>query len=209
MRVDSLIGLTEAASILGVHPSTLRAWADRGEISVSRTAGGHRRFSRAELDSWSAARRRGNLPGADVVIQNVLGRARFEVSEGRLSEENWYRRLDGSARQEHRALGRRLLTALLGFVSSGRDSVAALGAAHAIGREYQRLGRASGLSLAETVQAYQFFRENLRQSLSDALGANAGNREAIRAWRVLQGQTAQFADAVLLALITAWTGGDS
>ena len=36
--------LSEAAEQLGVHPTTLRRWADNGDIPVSVTPGGHRRF---------------------------------------------------------------------------------------------------------------------------------------------------------------------
>ena len=41
--------LKEASEFLGVHFTTLRKWADEGEIRVFRTPGGHRRFSVADL----------------------------------------------------------------------------------------------------------------------------------------------------------------
>jgi excisionase family DNA binding protein len=34
------LSLKEAAAMLGVHPATLRAWADAGRIPSQRTAGG-------------------------------------------------------------------------------------------------------------------------------------------------------------------------
>jgi putative two-component system response regulator len=39
-----LLTLQEAASTVGVSPSTMRRWADDGRIRAIRTAGGHRRF---------------------------------------------------------------------------------------------------------------------------------------------------------------------
>ena len=45
---DEWLNLGEAAEILGVHPSTLRAWADHGEIPAHRTPGKHRRFRRTQ-----------------------------------------------------------------------------------------------------------------------------------------------------------------
>ena len=36
--------LKEASEFLGVHFTTLRTWADRGELRVFRTPGGHRRY---------------------------------------------------------------------------------------------------------------------------------------------------------------------
>lgn len=41
---ERLLTLSEAAERLGVHPATVRRWADKGEIEVRMTAGGHRRF---------------------------------------------------------------------------------------------------------------------------------------------------------------------
>src|SRR5262245_20961361 len=113
MDEGGLIGLGEASAMPGVHASTLRAWADRGEIASQRTAGGHRRFRSADVQTWSAARSRGGLPGAHVVVDAALGRARFELAEGRLDQEGWYQRLDTASRQAHRVLGRRLLSLLL------------------------------------------------------------------------------------------------
>jgi excisionase family DNA binding protein len=43
------VTMGEAAQTLGVSVSTLRRWADAGEIDMVRTAGGHRRFPLAEV----------------------------------------------------------------------------------------------------------------------------------------------------------------
>ena len=45
--------LKEACDFLGVHYTTLRSWADKGEISVFRTPGGHRRPSRSDRQNSS------------------------------------------------------------------------------------------------------------------------------------------------------------
>ena len=44
--------LSEVALQLGVHPSTVRNWADQNRLPVHRTQGGHRRFKRNEMDLW-------------------------------------------------------------------------------------------------------------------------------------------------------------
>ena len=49
--------LKEASEFLGVHFTTLRGWADRGEIPVFRTPGGHRRFGHNDLRRFLAERR--------------------------------------------------------------------------------------------------------------------------------------------------------
>ena len=38
------VSLRQAAELLGVHPATVRSWADKGELPSRRTPGGHRRF---------------------------------------------------------------------------------------------------------------------------------------------------------------------
>ena len=45
------VSLTEACRLLGVSPSTVRRWADTGMVRTFVTPGGHRRFSRAGLES--------------------------------------------------------------------------------------------------------------------------------------------------------------
>ena len=47
--LNEWLSLQQAAKVLGIHPTTLRAWSDRGRIASQRTPGGHRRFSRTDL----------------------------------------------------------------------------------------------------------------------------------------------------------------
>ena len=48
-RPTRWVSLARACELLGVNESTVRRWADSGEIQVFRTPGGHRRFAEAEL----------------------------------------------------------------------------------------------------------------------------------------------------------------
>jgi excisionase family DNA binding protein len=48
--------LGQAASYLGVAQSTVRKWSDGGRLSAFYTPGGHRRFRRADLDSFLGSR---------------------------------------------------------------------------------------------------------------------------------------------------------
>lgn len=50
MREQGLVGITEAARLLGVHPNTLRNWADRGLVRAIKLPSGHRRFALAEIE---------------------------------------------------------------------------------------------------------------------------------------------------------------
>jgi excisionase family DNA binding protein len=51
-----LLPVSEAARMLGVSTSSLRAWAAAGRVPHVRTRGGHRRFDPAELRRWLAER---------------------------------------------------------------------------------------------------------------------------------------------------------
>jgi len=55
-----LLAVSAAARMLGVSSSSLRAWAAAGRVPHVRTAGGHRRFARHELERW--LRERGGEP---------------------------------------------------------------------------------------------------------------------------------------------------
>ncbi|MGE0483504.1 MAG: response regulator [Gammaproteobacteria bacterium] len=46
----------DVAALLHVSPVTVRTWASRGELEAIVTPGGHRRFSRAAVERFAAAR---------------------------------------------------------------------------------------------------------------------------------------------------------
>ena len=49
MSMSNLIGVKEAAELLGVSTKTIRRWEADGKICSVRTEGGHRRFNVSEL----------------------------------------------------------------------------------------------------------------------------------------------------------------
>ena len=44
------LNISEAARRLGIHPQTLRAWADKGYVEHVRMPSGYRRFDPAVID---------------------------------------------------------------------------------------------------------------------------------------------------------------
>jgi excisionase family DNA binding protein len=44
-----LLGISEAAKQLGVHPKTLRAWVDKGQVPAVKLPSGYRRFTLEQL----------------------------------------------------------------------------------------------------------------------------------------------------------------
>ena len=55
MPTRSIVGISEAASRLGVHQNTIRKWADDGIIPSLRLPSGHRRFEVDELERFKEA----------------------------------------------------------------------------------------------------------------------------------------------------------
>lgn len=202
--LDDWLNLSQAAEILGVHPSTVRLWADKGEIPAHRTAGGHRRFRRQEIETWAAARRDVRPPAGQMIVQNALGRTRLQMAEGRLKDEAWYGRLDEARRQAFRESGRRLLSALMVYLA---DDPAAEAEAQALGAEYARLGQGAGLSLAETVRLFQYFADFLYESVLDVY--QASGLRAAREWAQMHRRVTHFTNAVLLVLVEAFTSSSS
>lgn len=47
-----ILTTTEAAKLAAVAPTTVKRWADQGHLTYTRTAGGHRRIDRTELERF-------------------------------------------------------------------------------------------------------------------------------------------------------------
>jgi len=94
-----LIGTDEAARIAGVGPTAVKRWADQGLLPCIRTPGGHRRFSRSEVEAL-VHRQLGDPGGSlvDLLLRSEDGHA----VEARLLSERarrgaWHLAADGVA----------------------------------------------------------------------------------------------------------------
>jgi excisionase family DNA binding protein len=104
--MDEWLSLSKAAQQLGVHPSTVRAWADHGYLPSQRTLGGHRRFKRSDVELRMHTNLENAAPEAPSVYANVLRNTRVQISETNLEVESWYRKMDSEAREQYRLSGR-------------------------------------------------------------------------------------------------------
>ena len=107
------VSLRHAADILGVHPATVRNWADRGEIASRRTPGGHRRFRRSDLTQYAQSEDELQPLEVQIIIQNALGRTRMDVGDGTLAQSPWYAAMSERTREHMRRQGRELLELLV------------------------------------------------------------------------------------------------
>lgn len=153
------LSIKEAAARLGVHPATLRRWANQGLIPVALTPGGHRRFDAAEVERFLEQRQRLRVVAGleRIWAEQALGQARKELSAH--SAERWLEVFDERERAHKRQLGRRLMGLLLRFVALAEGGEPLLEEARAIGREHARNAQRLGLPLSRALQAAMFFRD--------------------------------------------------
>ncbi|MCA9851009.1 MAG: helix-turn-helix domain-containing protein, partial [Dehalococcoidia bacterium] len=104
-RRSRWVSLARACEILGVNESTVRRWADSGEIQVFRTPGGHRRFDEAELQELVET---GGRRPERTLESAALSRIRRQLHSNK-ADARWYRETDEDERDALRPLGRRLV----------------------------------------------------------------------------------------------------
>jgi excisionase family DNA binding protein len=197
---DDWLSLSEVAMLLGVHPSTVRSWSNQGGFPVHRTQGGHRRYLRSEVDLWQQSQRTAAPNEQDLMVQKALMTTRIQISEGRLNSEAWYAKLNEEARAQYRHSSRTLLQGLLGSLVS--DETNAQAEAHALGYEYATRGRRFGMSVADSVKAFLFFRNVLTESmLSVYEAASVRNPQA---WSDMFRKVNAFTDQILAALLETY-----
>ena len=200
---DEWLSLHEAAALLGVHPGTVRSWADKGQLPVYRTRGGHRRFKRAEVELWASTARGGDVIDPASVVQAAMRSIRMKISEGQLSEEPWYARLDEEARKQYRESAQPLFQGLMRYIAAGEadpmDRAGGEAEARAVGYEYARRAQRSGMHAAEAARAFLFFRDALVNSVIEVY--QVANVPSGRAWGdVLRGVNA-YTDLILMHLL--------
>jgi excisionase family DNA binding protein len=198
--MNDWLTLSDVAELLGIHPSTVRLWSDKGVLPVHRTQGGHRRYLRSEVELWRQSQQSNGSSEAHLVVQSALKNTRFQVSEGRLREEAWYLKLDEEAREQYRKSGRTLLEGLFGFLASHGQM--AIDEGRSIGYEYASRGRRCGLSTSEAVHAFLFFRNVLMDSMLAMYEAAAVQSPV--AWSDMFRKINAFTDQILVTLLETY-----
>lgn len=192
------VSLRQAADILGVHPATVRAWADRGDLVSRRTPGGHRRFRRADLLNYASAQ--GELQPLEfqIIIQNALGQTRMEVGGGTLASIPWYAAMSEKTRETMRQQGRTVLEALRAYLASGAQDER-LGEAITLGRHYAGTLQDDGLSLPEAVRGFLYFSDFVINAI--LTWSEIATPRTSSEWSTLLRQVNTFINAMLLSII--------
>lgn len=154
---DEWLSLDEACRALGIHPATLRRWADQGSISTFVTPGGHRRFRRGDIERFEQEHRQSgqSAPPAQWTDQ-VVAYAHQEVVRQQFADV-----YDDADRDAQRHLGRRLLGAILQHASAAVEDASVLAEARAIGEQYADIGLKHQQSLVDMLRVMGLFKAAL------------------------------------------------
>jgi excisionase family DNA binding protein len=201
---DEWLSLSEAAELLGMHPATVRLWADRNELPSRRTNGGHRRFRRSDI----VARLRQDAehkphPAAQLLVQSVLGRVRFAFSDGTLKTLPWYEHFDDSALEAYRSLGRRVLELLLRALNDGTPADELRAESVLLGVEYGSVTRDSQVPVADAVRAFLYFRSLVDESVIQLAEVQGVREHPDIPWAESLYQIQALTNEILPALIEA------
>src|SRR5436305_4291694 len=201
---DEWLSLREAADMLGMHPATVRLWADRNELPSRRTNGGHRRFRRTDIE----ARLRQEAepkphPAAQILVQSILGRVRFAFTDGTLKALPWYQHFNETAREAYRDLGRRVLELLLRALSDGNVSDELRREAIELGSEYGSITSNSQVSVADAVRAFLYFRNIVDESVLQLAEVRGSRDHPDIPWTESLRQIQTLTNEILPALVEA------
>ena len=197
------MSLGRACEVLGVNESTIRRWADSGEIRCFRTPGGHRRFAEADLFALTEGRGRADRELETAAVRRI----RRQLHSGR-DGASWYADIEENERDALRPLGRRLVELVGDYISGARASRRAEieDEVDGIGHSYGRVLKEREMPLLQAVQAVTFFRRSLDETAKQLAERNQLSPEdAARA----REQIAELADRVLLGVTAAYDSAEA
>lgn len=155
--------LAQAATTLGIHPTTLRRWADNGSIPVYVTPGGHRRFLESDVAVFVKNQEQqltANHQQAWVSYALVETRHRLQTN----LPPSGLTMFDAQQREEQRALGKRLLGLIMQHIAMPVDDESLLVEAKNIAVQYAQSSIANGLSVRDGLEIVMFFRDGLTEA---------------------------------------------
>ena len=193
--------LKDASDFLGVHFTTLRSWADNGEIQVFRTPGGHRRFSLADLRRFLDERvGRTSTSDVDHVVTAAIQHVQQEMTRLPHNQARWHYALDDQASVRRRQRGQQLFALALSFVLKPGLRPRLLEEACKLGIEYGREAYISKVSLVDVGRAVRFFRNQLVHAVRAEESPDLLDADDLR----IQQQIDLFLDEVLYAVLAGY-----
>lgn len=192
------VSLRRAAEILGVHPATVRNWADSGKLPFRRTAGNHRRFNVRELNNYAQSKSEIEPIELQVIIQSALGQTRMQVGSDVLETAPWYMAMSDGSKQHLREQGRRVLEAIRSYLAAGAPDEK-LTSAITLGKDYAAHLIEDGLTLPQAMRGFYFFSDFVLNSILtwSELSQPSNSSE----WASLLRQVNTFINAMQLSIV--------
>ena len=205
---DPWLALGAASRLVGVGPDTLRRWADSGKVQSYQTPGGHRRFLRSSLEAMINAPRRHRY-GMERLADSagtMVGELHRRMQRTCYSGQPWQSRLSAEQRDDFRRWGGKTFNLVIEYVAASKraERQLLLEEAEKMGALYGAEASKAGLSLAETVEAFLFFRSPVLEAITGHLRRRAAEvSDVTSAFR----EANQAIDQVLVALVSSYREG--
>lgn len=193
------LSIRRASLLLGVHVGTVRDWADTGILPSYRTAGGHRRFSRGDLEKFLVQHKKSSQKEVKL-IEETLSRMRQELRAHpqpvRLN--GGASRPDEETRSRQREFGQRLLASVVDFVEEPDARDRLLDEGRRTAREYGTALIKNGISAGSAARAMIHFRQLILKTVLEVkMGSRTGDEEDAHLFQ----RVSAFIDEILLAIV--------
>ena len=184
-----------ASHLLGVSESTVRRWADGGEIKSYRTGGGHRRLLRSDIEDFLR-----NGPQSPSTDPDHFSEITLERIKGRFKRVNPNSAMTATIDLEEplrvslRFLGRQLVDLFARYIASNTRGERFFDDARGIGREYGRTLVKGDVSLTNAVAIFNHLRHSFEETAADV--ADEASLNSTDAVEVIE-DISRLSDAVL------------
>jgi excisionase family DNA binding protein len=197
------LSLGAASQQMGVSESSIRRWADAGEIRSYRTHGGHRRVLEEDLRALVAnAGAAAATRDTDRISDIALGRVKRRISRGRQGHSlDHFATLSPDAVDKLRLLGRQVVDLFARYIASDQKKERFSEDARTIGREYGRSLVAEQIGLTAAVATFNSMRRSLEETASQiATESGLSTEEAVDAVE----STLELADQILEGMASVY-----
>ncbi len=196
------LDLAEAAEYLGVHFTTLRRWADAGDVPCIRTPGGRRRFAAGDLDRFvQGLRQVGRGLTVAPLESRALDMARQNLQAGAANHGTLFAHFGEEQRARFKGSGQRLLGLLIQYGSRQDSGETFLEEGRRLAADYGRVCCQAGLTVTDTIKTFLYFGHSMLSTVEQAGAVNGPHDEEGR--RLYQRMN-EFLDAVLLATVDSY-----